>query len=60
MKMRKIRGVKNLCNYLSSINCPISVSTVQRLVQQEKIPHSRPAPRVIIFDLNDIDEWLSS
>jgi predicted DNA-binding transcriptional regulator AlpA len=56
--MRKIRGVYNLADYLKSVHCEMSVSTIQRLMQRKEIPHSRPAPRVIIFDLNEIDEWL--
>lgn len=56
--MRKIRGYEKLINYLASIGCPMSLSTIQRLVRQNDIPYSRPAPRVIIFDLNKIDEWI--
>lgn len=56
--MRKIRGIKRLVDYLESINCPMSVSTIQRLMRSDEIPYSRPAPRVIIFDLDLIDKWL--
>lgn len=56
--MRKVRGVGNLVEYLKSINCPLSEATLYRLVRTSDIPFSRPAPRVLIFDLNKIDEWL--
>lgn len=26
---------------------------------RNEIPHHRPAPRIIIFDLDEIDNWLS-
>ncbi|WP_313894916.1 helix-turn-helix domain-containing protein [Psychrobacillus sp.] len=57
--MRKIRGVKNLVDYLKSIDCPISESTLYRLVRKKEIPFNRPSPGVLLFDLNKIDEWLS-
>lgn len=56
--MRKIRGVKRLCTYLQEIECPMSKSTIQRLMNDKAIPFSRPSPRVIIFDLDEIDQWL--
>ena len=56
--MRKVRGYKGILEYLESNNCPMSLSTIQRLIRTNKIPYSRPAPRVLIFDLNKIDEWL--
>lgn len=58
--MRKVRGVKNLVEYLSSIQCPMSESTIYRLVKTKEIPFRRPSPQVIIFDLDAIDRWLSS
>ncbi len=57
--MRKIRGIKKLVEYLKSINCPMSESTINRLMKENKIPHHRPAPRIIIFDLDEIDKWLN-
>lgn len=57
--MRKVRGVKKLCAYLESIQCPISESTIFRLMRTKDIPFSRPSPRVLIFDLDDIDAWIS-
>lgn len=56
--MRKVRGYKAVIEYLTLINCPMSMSTVQRLVRTNEIPHSRPAPRVLIFNLDKIDQWL--
>lgn len=56
--MRKIRGVHKLAEYLKSIDCPISTATINRLLKEKRIPHSRPTDRVIIYDLDEIDEWL--
>lgn len=58
--MRKVRGVKKLTSYLESIDCPMSESTIYRLIKIKKIPFRRPSPQVIIFDLDAIDHWLSS
>ncbi|WP_342508292.1 hypothetical protein [Sporosarcina sp. FSL K6-2383] len=60
LPMRRIRGVKSLVEYLESIDCPISESTIYRLVRVKTIPFRRPSPQVLIFDLDDIDYWLSS
>lgn len=57
--MRKVRGVKALVNYLESINCPMGQSTIYSLMRTNSIPFNRPAPRVLLFDLDDIDSWLS-
>lgn len=56
--MRKVRGVKKVCEYLESIQCPMSESTIFRLMRTKDIPFSRPAPKVVIFDLDDIDTWI--
>ncbi len=58
--MRKVRGVKALVDYLNTIQCPMSESTIYRLVRVKAIPFRRPSPQVLIFDLNKIDHWLSS
>lgn len=57
--MRKIRGVKALVEYLKSINCPIGETTIYKLLRENSIPVVRPAERIIIFDLDEIDAWLS-
>lgn len=56
--MRKVRGVQAVSEYLDSINCPMSASTIQRLMRTKSIPFSRPSPRIVIFDLNEIDSWI--
>lgn len=56
--MRNVRGVKNLVEYLSEIGAPMSEATVYTLLREKKIPHLRPSPRVLIFNLDRIDEWL--
>lgn len=58
MNIRKLRGVGPLCEYLESINCPMSESTIYRLMRTKKIPFTKPSARVILFDLNEIDKWL--
>lgn len=57
--MRRVRTVKALLEYLSSINCPMSRSTVNKLIRQKEIPFIRISDRVLIFDLDAIDNWLS-
>lgn len=56
--MRNIRGVKALVQYLESINCPIGETTLYKLVQQKEIPHVRISSRVLIFNLDSIDNWI--
>lgn len=56
--MRMLRGVKPLVDYLDSIGTPVGQSTIYNLLRENKIPHTRPSPRVLLFDLNAIDEWL--
>lgn len=56
--IRNVRGAKALSEYLHSIGAPISVSTIFSLLRENKIPHRRPSPRILIFNLDIIDEWL--
>jgi len=56
--MRNVRGVNRLVSYLDEIGAPMSESTIYNLMRQNKIPHQRPSPRVLIFNLDRIDEWL--
>lgn len=56
--MRNVRGVDNLVNYLKEINCPIGETTLYKLVQQKEIPHVRISSRVLIFNLDSIDNWI--
>lgn len=58
--MAKVRGVKALVEHLEAIDCPMSESTIYRLLRAKKIPCRRPTPNILIFDLNAIDRWLSS
>lgn len=57
--MRRVRGAKALSNYLKSIGCDMSESTIYRLLKQHNIPFKRPSPGILIFDLDAIDRWLS-
>jgi len=59
MKMRLVRGAKALSEYLESVGAPMSESTIYRLINQDNIPYKRPAPGILIFDLNAIDKWLT-
>ncbi|RSL32637.1 AlpA family phage regulatory protein [Salibacterium salarium] len=56
--MRKVRGVKKVSQYLESINCPMSESTIHRSMREGGIPYKKPTPRIVIFDLDEIDTWL--
>lgn len=58
MTKRRVRGAKELSKYLESINCPLSESTIFKLVREKRIPHIRPSNRVLLFDLDSIDKWL--
>lgn len=57
--MKKVRGVKALVEYLTETGTPMSESTIYRLLRTKKIPHIRPSNRILIFDLDAIDFWLS-
>ncbi|MGR6906186.1 helix-turn-helix transcriptional regulator [Lysinibacillus sp. BSL11] len=56
--MRTVRGVKAIVEYLASVNCPMGKSTVDKLIRTKEIPHMRFSERVIVFNLDTIDEWL--
>ena len=56
--MRNVRGAKALSDYLESQGAPMSESTIFSLLRQNKIPHNRPSPRILIFNLDVIDDWL--
>ncbi|WP_144511531.1 hypothetical protein [Bacillus sp. FJAT-22090] len=56
--MRKVRGAKALSDYLKSINCDMSETTIFRLLKTRSIPCRRPTPKILIFDLDTIDRWL--
>ncbi|TGA95983.1 hypothetical protein E4665_17085 [Sporolactobacillus shoreae] len=58
--MRKIRGVENLVDYLKSVDCPMSRTTIFKLMRTKDIPFRRPVPHVLIFDLDEIDSWLGT
>lgn len=57
--MRRARGVAELVAYLESNNCPIGRSTIYKLLKQKRIPCIRPSERILLFDLDAIDRWLS-
>jgi hypothetical protein len=56
--VRKVRGAKALSEYLKSINCEMSETTIYRLLKKKSIPCRRPSPGILIFDLDVIDRWL--
>lgn len=56
--MRKIRTIGRLIEYLEANDCPISRSTIQRLIRTKEIPHTRISSQILIFDLDEIDDWL--
>ena len=57
--MRRIRGAKELVKYLESIDCPMSESTIYKLLREKRIPSIRPSDRILLFDLDAIDKWLT-
>lgn len=57
--MRKARGIQSLIDYLASINIPISKWAIEDALRRKSIPCSRPTPRILIFDLDEIDVWIS-
>lgn len=56
--IRNVRGVKALSKYLKEIGAPMSESTIYNLLRQNKIPHKRLSPRILIFNLDKIDKWI--
>lgn len=56
--MRNVRGAKALSEYLNTIGIPISVSTIFKLLRENSIPHRRPSERILVFNLDVIDEWI--
>lgn len=56
--MRKVRGVQALVEYLQINNCPIGRTTIYNLMRTKNIPFNKPAPGVLLFDLDEIDKWL--
>lgn len=57
--MRRVRGTKALVDYLEETGTPMSESTIYRLLRTKKIPHIRPSNRILVFDLDAIDAWLT-
>lgn len=57
--MRKVRGIQSLIDYLASINIPISKYAIEDALRKKAIPCARPTPRILIFDLDEIDSWIS-
>ena len=57
--LRRVRGVDKLIIYLESVGCPIGKTTIYKLLKQKDIPCIRPSERVLLFDLDAIDGWLS-
>lgn len=58
LKKRRVRGAKELVKYLETIGCPMSESTIFKLMREKRIPHIRPSNRVLLFDLDSIDKWI--
>lgn len=56
--MNMIRGIDALADHLKEQGVPISRTTIFTLLKQKRIPHRRPAPRIVLFDLDRIEDWL--
>ncbi|PIC88400.1 hypothetical protein CSV71_14825 [Sporosarcina sp. P21c] len=59
-KLRRVRGAKNLSDYLDSVGCPMSESTIYRLMKEKRIPHMKPSAGILLFSLDSIDSWLDN
>lgn len=58
LSKRRVRGAEKLSKYLESVGCPMSKTTIFKLLREKRIPHIRPSKRVLLFDLDSIDKWL--
>ncbi|MGE3766990.1 MAG: helix-turn-helix transcriptional regulator [Kofleriaceae bacterium] len=38
----------------------IPIGTLRRLVHEKKVPHYQVAPRTVLFDPAELDEWVAS
>ena len=57
-KKRRVRGARELSEYLIAEGFPMSETTIFKLLREKKIPHLRPSARILIFDLDSIDRWI--
>lgn len=57
--MRKIHGIKDLTDYLASMNYPLKEADIHDLILKKVIPHSRLMSNIVIFDLDNIDWWIN-
>jgi hypothetical protein len=37
----------------------INVGTLRAMVCRKRIPHIRISPRVVVFDIDELDRWLA-
>jgi hypothetical protein len=56
--VRKVYGVKNLIDYLASVNYPLTEERIHNLILAKDIPHLRPYENIIVFNLDHIDWWV--
>ncbi|WP_100331311.1 hypothetical protein [Bacillus xiapuensis] len=57
--MRKAYGIKSLIAYLDSVNYPLAEDEIHDLILKRELPHLRPLNNLLIFNLDDIDWWIS-
>ncbi|MEE3805692.1 helix-turn-helix domain-containing protein [Lysinibacillus fusiformis] len=57
-KIRAVRTVDKLMQYLTEHNCPIGKSTLLNLIHSGEIPHVKLTSHIWIFHLDAIDQWL--
>ncbi|PID22472.1 hypothetical protein CSV61_02170 [Sporosarcina sp. P3] len=57
-KARRVRGAKSLSIYLKTEGCPISESTIYRMMREKRIPYMKPSTGILLFNLDSIDKWL--
>lgn len=58
-KLRRVRGVEKLVEYLDSMGCPIGLTTIFKFLREKRIPCIRPSEKNLLFDLDAIDRWLT-
>ncbi|MGI2327139.1 hypothetical protein [Planococcus sp. YIM B11945] len=57
--MSKIQGIKNLMDYLETIDYPLTEQQIQLFLSEKQIPHSNSFGNTIFFNLSHIDWWVT-
>ncbi|WP_050184398.1 hypothetical protein [Domibacillus robiginosus] len=57
--MRRIQGISKLTSYLKSVNYPLTEKEIRDLIENKKLPHKKIINNIIVFDLDQVDWWIS-